>query len=70
MDTEEPRGKQVNTCQLYSHLGNSSILACGASSCSQSDKYSKLIVMYVYSQPDKYINRATSKPTIILYHKI
>ena len=39
MHTEEPHGKQVNTCQLpvYSHLGNSFILARSVSSCGQSE---------------------------------
>jgi len=38
MHAEEPSGKRVNTCQLYSHLGNSSILARCASCLGKSDK--------------------------------
>ena len=71
MHAEEPHGKQVNTCQLYSHLGNSSIFVHGCQSDNgQSDNTESIFVMYVYAQCDKYIHHATSKPIIILDHKI
>jgi len=49
MHAEEPRGKSVNTCQLYSDLGNSSILAHGASYCGQSDKVLKYGCVCVFT---------------------
>jgi len=66
MHAEEPCGEQVNS---MSHLGNLSTLVCSTSSCSQSDNVQSIVV-YMYSQPSKYIHHETSKPIIILYHKI
>jgi len=57
MHTGEPRGKRVNTCQLCSHLGNSSILAL-AGALVVRVAILKATVVYVYSQPDKYIYHA------------
>jgi len=47
-------------------LGNLSILAHPVSSWGQSDNS---LLVFMYSQPGKYIHHATSKPIIILYHK-